>query len=383
MVIELPAYALPAGGSDDYRNFVVRAPVTTSRWVAAWELHANGRAIHHAIVNLDRNGFARKRDGVDGTPGYAGMEPGDVQAPDGFYLVWTPGQAPTAPLPGQAWRIDGDTDLVVQLHMQPTGKPETVRPSIALYFTDVAPTVPRMTLRIGDRPIDIAPGASFTMRDEVTLPVDAELLALFPHLHYLGRTVRVSAKLPATAAERALLAIDDWDPAWQDKYVLAAPLRLPAGTTLAMALGYDNSAANPRNPHLPPARVQTGERTVDEMGNVTFELRLGNERDKVLLRETKYRREIERGGGARAYYNLGNTLGRAAAVRRGDRGLSARGRAGAVADAGARQPGARAVHDRRHRRRHRAPTRRRWRSIPERARQGDARRGARTKTVSA
>ena len=124
VVIELPAYQLPAGGGDDYRNFVVRAPVATSRWVAAWEFHANGRAIHHAIVNLDRNGFARKRDGVDGTPGYAGMEPGDVQAPDGFYLVWTPGQAPTAPSPGQAWRIDGETDLVVQLHLQPTGKPE-------------------------------------------------------------------------------------------------------------------------------------------------------------------------------------------------------------------------------------------------------------------
>ena len=59
---------------------------------------------------------------------------------------------------------------------------------------------------------------------------------------------------------------------------------------------------------MPPVRVQTGERTVDEMGNVTFELRLSSERDKVLVREMKYRREVERGGGARAWYNLGNTL---------------------------------------------------------------------------
>ena len=302
-VVELPPYPLPAGGGDDYRNFVVRAPVSSTRWIAAWEFHANGRAIHHAIVNLDRNGFCRKRTSGDGKPGFAGMEARDAQSPDGFYLVWTPGQPPTPPVAGQAWRLDGETDLVVQLHMQPTGKAETVQPSIALYFADAAPTVPRATIRIGDLPIDIAPGASFTMRDSLTLPVDVELLTLFPHLHYLGRTVRV------TAGERVLLAIDDWDPAWQEKYVLATPERLPAGTTLAIELGYDNSARNPRNPRVPPVRVQTGERTVDEMGNVTFELRLAGERDKTRLREAKYRREVERGGDARAWYNLGNTLG--------------------------------------------------------------------------
>ena len=306
-VVEVARYRLAADGPDVYRNFVVHVPVATPRWVAAWELRPNGGAIHHAIVNLDRNHLAQKHDGEDGAPGYAGMEPGDVQAPDGFYLVWTPGQTPSAPLPGQAWRIDGDTDLVVQLHLQPTGKPETVAPSLALYFTDVAPTQPRLTFRIGDGPIDIAPGAQLTLRDEVTLPVAVEVLALFPHLHYVGRTVRVWATLP-DGSERALLGIDDWDPAWQEKYVLATPLRLPAQSRLAMALGYDNSEANPRNPNQPPARVRTGQRTVDEMGNVTFELRLDGERDKVRLRETKYRREIALGGGAHAQYNLGNTL---------------------------------------------------------------------------
>jgi len=309
VVVALPAYPLAAGGPDDYRNFVVRAPVTGTHWVAAWELQPNGRTIHHAIVNVDHNGLLRKRDGVDGKPGFAGMEASEAQSPDGFYLVWTPGQTPTPPMAGQAWRLDGETDLIVQLHLRPTGKPETVQPRIALYFAAGPPTVPRMTLRIGDLPIDIAPGATFTMRDAITLPVDVELLALFPHLHYLGRTVRVRARMPGDSAERALLDIDDWDPAWQEKYVLATPLRLPAGTTLSMELGYDNSSRNPRNPNQPPVRVRTGERTVDEMGNVTFELRLAGERDKVKLREVKYRRELERGGGARAWYNLGNALG--------------------------------------------------------------------------
>ncbi len=309
-VVAAPPYPLRPDGSDDYRNFVLRAPVEGERFVAAWELRAGSRAIHHAILDVDRYGLSRKRDGSDGKPGYAGMEPADAQAPDGFYLVWTPGQAPTPPQPGQAWRLDAATDLILQLHMQPTGKPETVEPTIGLWFAPSPPSVPRLTLRIGDQPIDIAPGASFTMRDALTLPVAVELLALFPHMHYVGRSVRVWATLP-DGTRRPLLAIDDWDPAWQDKYTLATPLALPAGTTLAMELGYDNSAGNPRNPHQPPARVRTGERTVDEMGNVTFELRLASERDKTRLRELKYRRQLERGGDgdARVHYNLGNTLG--------------------------------------------------------------------------
>jgi tetratricopeptide repeat protein len=307
VVVEMAPYALAAGGADVYRNFVLHPPAAARGWIAAWELEPGTRAIHHAILDVDRNHLAARRDGEDGAPGYPGMEPGDVQAPDGFYLVWTPGQAPTPPAPGQAWRIDGDTDLVLQLHLQPTGKSEIVRPRLALYFAAAPPTQPRLTFRIGDQPIDIAPGARFTMRDQATLPVAVELLALFPHLHYLGRSVRVWAALP-DGARRLLLAIDDWDPAWQEKYVLATPLPLPAGTTLALELGYDNSADNPRNPNRPPARVHTGERTVDEMGNVTFELRLAAERDGVQLRELKYRREVERGGGARAHYNLGNVL---------------------------------------------------------------------------
>lgn len=307
-VVEMPlAFTVPADGPDVYRNFVLHPPPEARGFVAAWDLDPASRTVHHAILDVDRNHLAARRDGEDGAPGWSGMEPGDVAAPDGFYLVWTPGQPPTPQQPGQAWRLDGDTDLVLQLHLQPSGKPEPVRARVALYAAPGPPTQPRVSVRLGDLPIDIAPGARFTMRDQARLPVAVELLALFPHLHYLGRTVEVTATTP-DGDRRRLLRIDDWDPAWQEKYVLATPATLPAGTTLAIELTYDNSTANPRNPHSPPARVQTGERTVDEMGNVTFELRPAGERDALALRELKYRRDVERGGGARAHYNLGNAL---------------------------------------------------------------------------
>ena len=40
-----------------------------------------------------------------------------------------------------AWRIDQGNDLVLNVHLQTTGKPETVQPSIGLYFTDKPQTI--------------------------------------------------------------------------------------------------------------------------------------------------------------------------------------------------------------------------------------------------
>lgn len=307
-VVKLPAYTLAADGPDVYRNFVLPSPLPGTRWVAAWEFRPDTRAIHHAILNLDSTGWARRRDALDAAPGFDGMDPGEIQAPDGFYLVWTPGQAPTPPDPHAAWPLDARTDLVVQLHLRPTGKPETIAPTIALYLAPAAPTQARVTLRIGDVPIDLAPGArDYQIHDQWTLPVAVEVVSLFPHAHYLAQRMRVWARLP-DGHELPLLTIDDWDPAWQDEYVLAEPLALPRGSSVAMEFTYDNSDGNSRNPNRPPARVVTGERTVDEMGNVTLVARVASLADKLQLREAKFRRQVAAGAGARARYNLGNTL---------------------------------------------------------------------------
>ena len=91
------------------------------------------------------------------------------------------------------------------------------------------------------------------MRDDYTLPADVDMLGLFPHAHYLARTMRSWARLP-DGTEKALLAIDDWDFNWQDTYTYATPITLPAGTVILMEFVYDNSADNVRNPRSSEAR---------------------------------------------------------------------------------------------------------------------------------
>jgi tetratricopeptide (TPR) repeat protein len=301
-------YALPADGPDVYRNFVIPLPTRQTRFVNGWELRAGTRAIHHAILNIDRLGLARARDEREPGPGFSGLDVGNVQSPEGFFLVWTPGKVPTPRSRETSWRIDAHTDLVLQLHMQPSGKPEMIRPSIGLYFADAPPTVPQFVLRIGDDPIDIAPGdPHYVLSSTYVLPADVEIRSVFPHAHYIARKVRVWATPPGASA-KDLLRIDDWDFAWQDQYVFAHPLRLPAGSILGMEFVYDNSSGNPRNPNHPPRRVTTGERSIDEMGNVTFEVVPLGPNGMALLRESKYRLLADRDPSARNLYNLANAL---------------------------------------------------------------------------
>jgi hypothetical protein len=51
---------------------------------------------------------------------------------------------------------------------------------------------------------------------------------------------------------------------WQRRYVLAEPLRIPAGTRLVVEATFDNSERNPANPD-PTTWVYYGEQTYEEM----------------------------------------------------------------------------------------------------------------------
>jgi Flp pilus assembly protein TadD len=309
LVVQLPRpYALRPEGTDVYRNFVIPAAVTGSHYVTAWEFRAGSRAIHHAILNVDRLGLARKHDGEDGEMGFSGMDVGNVQSADGFYLVWAPGVVPSLPNPARGWRIDEHTDLVLQLHMQPRGKPETINPVVGLYFGDRPPTERLVSVRVGDNPIDIAPGdAHYVMQADITLPTDVDVISLFPHAHYLAQTFRSWATLPDHST-RELLRIDAWDFNWQDAYTYVTPVSLPAGTVVAMEVVYDNSEANAHNPSHPPRRVQTGEKSTDEMGNVTFQVIPRGERGEVKLRIAKYEHLLVQADTAKNQYNLANAL---------------------------------------------------------------------------
>jgi len=280
LVVSMPApYTLPAAGKDVYRNFVVPIPTAARRYVKAIEFNPGSRTVHHAFFLFDRTRRARQKQKVDDEPGFPGMSlPEGASSPQGVFLSWQPGKAPRM-AEDLAWTLEKDTDLVMQIHMQPTGKPETVQSSLAFYFA-AAPS-PRTMVKLGlsNLAFDIPAGAEdHLVEDTFQLPVDGHITALLPHAHYLGKELRGFATLP-DGTKKSLLRIKQWDFNWQNDYRFRNPVFLPKGSTVTMRYTYDNSTNNIRNPNHPPIPVQYGIQTTDEMAELWVQLELRGKED--------------------------------------------------------------------------------------------------------
>ncbi|HZS53720.1 MAG TPA: tetratricopeptide repeat protein [Bryobacteraceae bacterium] len=311
-------FHMRAGGRDIFRNFVIASGLKETKYVTAFELRlSNPRVVHHANVVLDRTQSLRRRDGEDGSPGFPGMDVTTEAAPNEFdpdshFLFWKPGSVLMREPPEMSWRLDPKTDLILNLHLQPTGKDEVVQAEIGLYFSSHPPTKFPMLLQLEhDGAIDIPPGdRSFTVVDELTLPVGVDVLAIYPHAHYLGKLIECWATLP-NGGRKWLIRIPDWDINWQAVYEYRQPIALPSGTKISMRITYDNSATNPRNPSNPPKEVKTGDLSTDEMGHVWLQVlpHSGNSNavdPRMALQEAVMLRRVQKyPADFVAHYNLG------------------------------------------------------------------------------
>jgi tetratricopeptide (TPR) repeat protein len=282
LIVQAPvAYHLPAEGQDQYWNFVLPLPLTSARWVKAIEVRpGNFQAVHHANVyinvRLDRTRLpAGAGQSADGFPGMDMTVAPVVFNPDSdsYFLFWKPGDTGWVQPPGMAWRAEPGTNLLLNVHMRTTGKPELVQPSIGLYFTNDPGTKHPILLPLEhDGALDIPAGdANFAVRDDFTVPMDLDVLAIYPHAHYLGHVLEGYATLPG-GARKWLIRIPDWDQSWQGVYHYKTPVFLPKGTVVSMRYSYDNSAANVRNPHQPPVRVRHGNQATDEMAHLSLQV---------------------------------------------------------------------------------------------------------------
>lgn len=292
LVLESPAFELPADGTDQFRNFVLPVPSGIDRWVRAVELlPMNPQVTHHARLGIDVHDESARRDAADADVGYEGMAWGDD--PGGQLITWTPGIMSDAGTAGAAWYLSSDQNLVLHTHLQPSGKPETVRFRLGFYFADGPPTLNPYMLRIGSRDIDIPAGASrYEIQSVYELPTAVDAHFVFPHAHSLCREIVVEAH-PPTGLQKTLLAINQWDENWHDTYRFSKPVRLPHGTRLITKFTYNNSASNIRNPNAPPRRVVYGSNAIDEMSDVYLQVSLVDPTQYAVLAEHHEQAELK------------------------------------------------------------------------------------------
>jgi Flp pilus assembly protein TadD len=266
------AYTLRPGGDDVYRNLVMHTSLASGVFVRALEFKTGGAPIHHAVIRVDTSGMMAREDGQDGQPGVDGMAWQAGQDPEGHFIGWAPGRGPILSPDGMPWPLDRGADLVVELHLLPGKKPIDVKPTVALFLTDTPPVATPLTLKMSSKLIDVPAGATdYPVTDTFKLPAGVELLSVYPHAHYLGKDMLVTATLPGGAV-RTLLHIPQWSFHWQQDYRYVTPIALPAGTTMTMRYTYDNSAANPENPRRPPVRVRLGPHSTDEMAELGLQV---------------------------------------------------------------------------------------------------------------
>ena len=270
-VFEMPAkFSIPARGAIDYQYLILPLHFSEDKWVERVEVRPQDRStVHHAVVYIRDRGSKWLADEPEGVlftlpPGASHLPNPKSFTTSDILMVYTPGNSYEIWKPGVAKKIPAGADLVLQMHYTANGNATSDRTSVGITFAKQPPKQAVLTLQMGNDRFVIPPGDSnYRVTVSGSLPNDALLVGLLPHMHLRGKGFEYLINGPNGAVE-TLLKVNNYDFNWQINYRLAEPRLLRAGTRLEWVGHFDNSANNPRNPD-PSAEVRFGEQSWEEM----------------------------------------------------------------------------------------------------------------------
>jgi mono/diheme cytochrome c family protein len=271
LIVEIPPASIPATGVMDYQRPVVPNVMTEGRWMRASTFRISDRQVVHHILT-----------GV--VPGV--VKPGDTASETSWGAsigAYGPGRGSDVSPPDMGVWVPPSGGVAFQNHYTPYGKATVEKTQMGLYFYPKGqePKYPKRFFGIFDFGITIPAGAEF--HPEVAyqeVPKDMILYGLSPHAHRRGGSAKISIVWP-NGKEELLLALPRYDFNWQYEYVLAEPLKVPAGSKIVSRWTYDNSTRNPDNPD-PNKEITWGEQTSQEMLALHISYRWADETTKNL-----------------------------------------------------------------------------------------------------
>jgi hypothetical protein len=253
LVIDIPAYTVPASGVVEYQYPTAQNPLTESRWVRAATLAPGDRqGVHHILAGY-----------ISGTPRPGPGSAAQWEASYGEYAVG--GESFMVP-EGSGVQLPAGGHMGFQMHYTPYGREAVDRSKMGLYFYAKGETPERVMRHyvIADNLIELPPGADHHQEVAYTVfPKDATLYSVFLHTHYRGKSGRVELIRPDGRKE-TLVNLPRYDFNWQRTYDFAKPVSIPAGSKLVATYWYDNSVRNAANPN-PDETVIWGDQSWEEM----------------------------------------------------------------------------------------------------------------------
>jgi hypothetical protein len=277
-VLDLGVEYLPSdeSGLDDYRCFVVPAPVFEQQFLTAYQVFpGDERVVHHLIVyqpaSREAVVDAHALDAEESGPGYTCFGGPGIDA--SMLAAWAPGGAMIRLPEGTGVPLRAGRELVIQVHYNLEHGAFPDRTRVGLRFA-TEPVITAEYLAVANTEMRLAPGRELvTSRasgdfEQASLKVHGAM----PHMHTLGRTLRVDAQ--ADGESRCLVDVDRWDFHWQNAWWYDVPLELENLSSVSIECGFDTRSRS--------ETVTWGERTADEMCLSYFYVTTSDEPDPVL-----------------------------------------------------------------------------------------------------
>ncbi|NND66028.1 MAG: redoxin family protein [Halioglobus sp.] len=272
LVLELPAFDVPASGEVDYQYPLVKNPLDHGVWIVAGTIvPGDTKAVHHVLVGS-----------MDEKPEH--NDEGEVF--DNYIMGYAPGNESGHMPEGTGVFVPAGGYFAFQMHYTPYGRESVDKTHAGFYFADEPPgnflrqtVVVNPDIAIEPRKADHEETAYFEFYD------DATIYWLVPHAHYRGKAGKFELRYPDGRTE-VVLSVPNYDFNWQRTYAFEEPIKVPAGTRIVHRMVYDNSSNNPGNPD-PGREVPWGLQSWDEMlyGSVSFSW--DNERSDAPLHDER------------------------------------------------------------------------------------------------
>lgn len=261
-------YVPSSSQPDDYRCFVVDAPITSGNsFVTGYNVRpGNVPMVHHVIVYApvtdDEASTLRSLDEAERGPGYTCFGgPGARATP---VALWAPGVGAVHYPSGTGIQLRGGRPLAVQIHYNTRaggGASDRTLVDLATVLEGVTPAyfVPLgdFDMRLAPRMSSISTSATASVRDLTRRNFPLRVFGAGPHMHTLGRSLRVEIQRAASGANECLIDVPRWDFDWQAGYFYEAPIAVDPDDLVTITCRYDTSSRT--------EEVTWGEGTSDEM----------------------------------------------------------------------------------------------------------------------
>lgn len=263
-VLDVGESYTPGGGTDDYRCFLLDPQVSTDKLVTAFRVNpGEPRVVHHVILFALKTSTAQttaeQLDADDPGQGYSCF--GATRTGEDLFVAgWAPGRRVTHYPQGTGVRIFGSRKLVMQVHYNLSAGPLPDRSTVELRLVEVGQqTKEALVVPLADQGIILPPRQASVKTPDFVVPNifgNATILGVFPHMHTMGRTLRVDIGRIGSNKE-CLVDVPRWNFNWQQFYFFEKPVALKFLETLSLSCGFDTTTRT--------TTTRWGEGTNDEM----------------------------------------------------------------------------------------------------------------------